>query len=392
MTNNALATKPKLYRAGVARGLSESGGAVCRDGGDYGHGVIYGAAVITRGEALGHEAWIDGDMLDQVVDATNEMANGVKARFTHPSLSGDGLGKYLGRFKNAVRDGDIVRADMHFTKAGHKSPDGDLASYVMDLAEQDPDAFGISIVFEHDVGEMARFDADHTDEHGDFISPDPDNDRNLEHVRLSNLRAADAVDEPAANPAGLFHRGGDIAGHADRLLSYAFGLDDSERPELQFNIDPDRARGFASRWLNQHGLSLTPKEPIMAEPIKNSTDLNAGDTTAAEPTEAGEPVAEPVDDTAAVEPAAPAADEPAELSTGQRFLDAFGDQGGVWFAQGKTFEDATQLHIEALTARNAELEAKVAKQSEDRGGEAIGLNAADTKPGKLFAEHINPSK
>lgn len=379
MPNNALATQPKLYRSSVARGLSDSRGAVYRTGGDYGHGVIYGAAVITRGEALGHDAWIDAGMLEQVADAINLSEKGTKARFTHPSMSGDGMGKYLGRFRNGEVDGDVVRADLHFAEAGHKTPDGDLASYVMDMAEEDPEAFGISISFEHDSEAMAAFAADYADERGGFVSPDIENDRNLPHVRLSKLRAADAVDDPAANPTGLFQRGGDVPRSADRLLSYAFGLDGAESPGAHFNINPDRARGFAQRWLDQHGLTLLTKDDAMNH-IENNTDLNADDTTAAEPIEtvdAGEPVTEPVEDTAAVEPAEPAADAPAELSTGQRFLDAFGDQGGVWFAQGKTFEEATSLHIADLTAKNAELEAKVKQHSDDRGGDPLELRAAD---------------
>lgn len=387
MTNSAIAEKPKYYRASVARGLGSEGKAVDRNGGRYGQGVIYKSAVITRGEALGHDAWIDAEMLSQVADAMNDSDKGIKARFTHPSMSGDGMGKYLGRFDNAYVDGDVVRADLHFAEAGHKTPDGDLASYVMDLAEEDPEAFGISIVFEHDIGEMMAFVAEHTDAEGDFISPDPENDKNYEHVRLSKLRASDVVDEPAANPEGLFHRGGDIPGDADRLLSYAFGVGEIDATSNQFNIDPDRARGFATRWLDQHGLTLTEKDNDMKD-----EQLNADEATPVEPVEVDESVSEPVEDNAAGETAEPAEAAPAELSDGQKFLDAFGDQGGVWFAQGKTFAEATELHIAALTERNAELEAKVAKQSEDRGGDAIDLSDASSKPGKSFAEFINPKK
>lgn len=40
---------------------------------------------------------------------------------------------------------------------------------------------------------------------------------------------------------------------------------------------------------------------------------------------------------------------------GRDFLTAFGDQGGVWFAQGKTFEEARQLHTEQLGKEITEL-------------------------------------
>ena len=40
----------------------------------------------------------------------------------------------------------------------------------------------------------------------------------------------------------------------------------------------------------------------------------------------------------------------AALSEGERFLEAFGDQGGVWFAQGLSFDEARDKHNENLQA------------------------------------------
>jgi hypothetical protein len=45
----------------------------------------------------------------------------------------------------------------------------------------------------------------------------------------------------------------------------------------------------------------------------------------------------------------PAPAKPA--APGQAFLDAFGPQGGVWFAEGKTFAEAQALQLAALTAQ-----------------------------------------
>ncbi len=44
---------------------------------------------------------------------------------------------------------------------------------------------------------------------------------------------------------------------------------------------------------------------------------------------------------------------------GAAFLTAFGDKGGVWFAQGKTFEEAQALFTQGLRDENTELKAKV---------------------------------
>jgi hypothetical protein len=126
------------FRTPIARGLKaaeKDQPRVVRDGGDYGAGIIYGASIITRGEALGHRMWIDGDMVTQVYAAIDDAGDeGLKARFTHPSLSADGLGSYLGRLKNPQQIGDQTFADIHIAKAARKAPDGDLGGYVMDLA------------------------------------------------------------------------------------------------------------------------------------------------------------------------------------------------------------------------------------------------------------------
>jgi len=45
---------------------------------------------------------------------------------------------------------------------------------------------------------------------------------------------------------------------------------------------------------------------------------------------------------------------------GQKFLGAFGAEGGVWFAEGKTFAEAQDLHAKALAAENAQLKKKLA--------------------------------
>ncbi len=261
--------KPKLdqpptrLRAAIARGLAKGETPVEREGGDYGAGIIRGLAVVTRGEALGHGMWLDSDFVKSVAKAANEAKMGIKARFTHPGLSSDGMGRFLGRIKNARTDGDVTRGDLHFAKSAHETPDGNLAEYVMSLAEEDPEAFGTSIVFDSDVGAELAFAGENSDESGTFKSPDANNVNHLRHARLAKLYADDIVDEPAANPDGLFHRGDEIAKEADDLLSYALGLTE-HKPELcLFDVNPDRVAGFVTRFMAQHGLEI--KEKQMAE-------------------------------------------------------------------------------------------------------------------------------
>lgn len=225
------------------------------------NGVIYGYAVCTRGEALGHSFWCDDEFLQQLVKAGNKRKLGIKARFTHPGLSGDGMGRHLGRSKNFRKEGDIVRADLHLAASAYNTPDGDLATYMMDRAEEDPESFGASIVFSHDYGEEDRFVTKYRNEDGDFKSPDPDNKEHLMHARLSDFRACDAVGDPAANPGGFFSVGTteELAARAEAILEYAFGLSD-EAPTTDEcgGIHPERLRRFIASFTERHGIGVKP--------------------------------------------------------------------------------------------------------------------------------------
>lgn len=247
--------KPTMLR--VAAPKSEAA-RVDREGGKYKAGLITGFSAISRGEALGHGIWIDETFLGQVAAAGNEM-RGIKARFTHPALSSDGLGSTLGRVRNFRMEGDQVFADLHLLKAAHETPDGDLADYVMNLADESPDLFGASIVFSSDRLTENNFAAEHTDKGGRFISPDRKNKANLRHARLQQLYAADMVDDPAANPDGLFSAlssRGSLAKEAEAGLLYALGLTETEPAELLLGVHPQRAREFVTGFLARHEISF----------------------------------------------------------------------------------------------------------------------------------------
>jgi hypothetical protein len=390
-----LNTKPKYFKAGVSRGLlATNEQRIEREGGDYGAGLIRGASIITRGEALGHGMWIDAHMLEQTADAINNHPKGVKVRFTHPSMSGDGLGSYLGRAKNAFVLGDQVYADVHFSSAGHKTPDGDLAEYVMSLADNDADAFGVSISFQADFGAEDKFVAENEDEKGSFISPDPDNKKNYIHARLYDLRAADIVDEPAANPDGLFHRS-TIAHEADALLSYALGMS-SDKPEMNsFSVDADRVTGFVQRFLAQHDLEIVPKQnkESSMEDNKQTQQVEESQTEPETNDVADEQQAtEPEPQTEQAEPETPATEQPAqeELSEGRqeckRFIDAFGEKGGVWYSQGMTFAQAQEKYTSELKAECEKL-AKERDELQSRLSDTRGEDSPVT-----FTSEVGPLK
>lgn len=126
--------------------------------------ALLGFVVARAGEARGHGFDLDEVTLNQIVEMGNAVSGGVKLsdkggpvdglkmRFTHPGKFGDPLGTHLGRVRNFRREGDVVRADGYFSRTAHSSPKyGDMATYLMDLAEDDPEAFAASVAIKHSL-------------------------------------------------------------------------------------------------------------------------------------------------------------------------------------------------------------------------------------------------
>lgn len=333
--------RPESTRFARADVDQETEPKIDREGGRYDAGIVRDVAVITRGEALGHGVWIDSTMLDQVAELGNESENGIKARFTHPGMSSDGLGKMLGRVQDFRIEGDQVLGDLHFSESSHKTPDGDLAEYVMLLTEEDASAAGLSIVFEQDFDATEMFTDYNSDEDGVFTSPDDLNVDGLPHARVLKLRAADVVDEPAANPTGMFYRQ-DLPAEAFAFLDYASGISD-DKPNVLLGIEPGRAREFFQRWKTENDVSISPNDSQESPTMNDDNENQAREN---EPTESSrESIL-------------------AELS---RFSEAFGNVNGVeWFNQGLTFAESLEKHcielgkeIDDRDARIAELEGKL---------------------------------
>jgi hypothetical protein len=272
MPRDALAEKPVYFRSTTCRQKPTEVDTYSR--------TISGFAVITKGEAQGHGLWIDDEFLAQVAAAMKD-ERGLKSRFTHPGLSSDGMGKYLGRAKNGYVDGDVVRGDLFVSDTSDKSPDGKLGEYVLSFAKEDPEAFGASIVFSRDTKTESLFMREHETEHEDedgyrsrrFQSPDPENTRNLRHARLAVLRAVDIVDDPAANPGGMFSAGEEMATRAEMLLSFATGLSDSAPEEAFSGISGDRIKTFFEGFLERHGLELAAKEKAKTKEVSMAATI-----------------------------------------------------------------------------------------------------------------------
>ncbi len=212
--------------------------------------IIHGVSCAEAVEALGHDCILDGVTLSQIVELGNAPEKGIKARYTHPGLSSDGLGKYLGRLRNfrLGPNGDKALADLHISETARSSPSGNLADYVLDLAEKDPDMFGMSIVFKGPTV-WQRANGEELDSGKHQRPADATTDKPL--VRVQLLRACDCVDEPAANRAGLFSLSQrDTNGLAQQLF------EEIDKTIHQIGIDHDHAWRFARHYFHERGISM----------------------------------------------------------------------------------------------------------------------------------------
>ena len=361
--------------------------------GRYGAGLIPGVSLCSRGEALGHYSWIDAVMLAQIVEQCNANPKLIKSRFAHPDMCDDGTGKALGTIENASLRGDQAIGDLHLYRTAHNAPDGDLAGYVMQLAAEDPSNFGLSIVFEHDWEAEELFEAENTqetelkDDKGNvaatevqFVSPDPLNTENLPHARIKRLWAADVVDDPAANPAGLFHRKSDLLTDGTALLDYAIGRTTTPPKLTTFSIAPERVREFLTRYLAAAGLSLHGKDQSMK--LKKLDSENPDEDPKPEENPDDQPTDEkPVDEKQTDKPEEndgdpedpnkdeeddpqeedPKKDEP--MSAAQKlkkFVARFGaENGSKWTIEGITYTKALERHCDQLTAQLADADARL---------------------------------
>jgi hypothetical protein len=183
---------------------------------DRDKGVIYNAAIVTVGPAKGHGVELEREFIDETVRQGNALKNGLKMRYGHPTMSSTALGTFLGRAKNFRVDDSgetpVARADLFLSNESKDSPQGDLHSYVLGMAENEPDMFGLSIVFK--PGDKYQRDSEGLKVKDQF------DDSLQTFVEMKQLTHVDFVDDPAANDDGLFStfNAATIAGQVSEFL------------------------------------------------------------------------------------------------------------------------------------------------------------------------------
>ncbi len=285
-------------------------------------GAILGCSLATVGPALGHGVHLDSEFVARVAELGNAERGGLKARFGHPNMCSTALGTFLGRWKSFAVVGDRVVADLYLSNSARKTPNGDLYDYVLSMAEREPDMFGVSIVFTPGATYRRAVDGSKVlhpycvdsdgmtdDEFRDYRrryddTPGPD------YVECAELHSADAVDEPAANPNGLFSRWTNetLAGQVTQFLD--------THPEVLdiLTAHPDVVADFQARYeahvrrkegatpMAEKPAAAAPAAPPVAEPqpVAEPAPAQAPEAEAL----AAEPVAEAVPEGPAAEPVA----------------------------------------------------------------------------------------
>jgi hypothetical protein len=242
---------------------------------DRKNNIVFGASLIQLGDLNDDRDWtVDEGTLSNALEIMQRGNNGSKARFTHPNMSADGMGSYLGRWKNLRIDGDKLRGDLHLAASAFKTPNGDLATYVMDMAEEDASAFGVSLATRVNREEMEkiRLEKKAADENWKGRTP----------LRFRAVHAADVVDEPAATRGGFFSLSEvdnrNLPAQATALLNSYFA--DAE-PE----VVTARINGFLATYFKEKGHQMAetvtaPEQPkTQAAPV---VDLSAERAAAAE--------------------------------------------------------------------------------------------------------------
>lgn len=251
--------------------------------------TIFGAKAMEFGPLNAGDArpWkVDATTLQQLAAAVNAKGPGAKMRFAHPNMSRDGMGRHLGRATNAriVGEGEAsyVAVDAKLSDAATRAPGGNLADHVLDLAEEAPEDFGLSIAPLLDMDAMGK------------IEPDVDG---LKPIRIKSLRAIDFVDEPAATRGGLFSLESDSL--AD-LPAQATAIIDTFFGEASPEVIRGRFNEFLTTYFRSKGDPMTTTEHA-AELAAKQAEIDALNAKVASLSAPAAPVADAAKEAAKAE-------------------------------------------------------------------------------------------
>lgn len=138
----------------------------------------------------------------------NSRSNGIKAHVNHS----DRVEDIIGCWRDFRIDGDCVRADFHWLNTDSIS---DIKGVIESIATSVPDEIGVSISFDYKINRLTNETVE---------------------VRLTELKACDFVDEPAATQ-GLFSMDEEIGREKEELEEVDVDIEDvtEEDFKVEFN-------------------------------------------------------------------------------------------------------------------------------------------------------------
>lgn len=164
-------------------------------------GTIQEISLIEVGEARGHDLWIDQKSLETALEA---LGQNLPAYITHNgALEEDRILKEVGFFSDFFIDGEKLKARSFKALSSFRDDESDRFNRLFDIAQEMPDTFGVSLVFEAEIvhvfedGSEKLIHEVEEDEMGKIIRSEPS-------VRFRTIKSADFVDAPASNRNGLF--------------------------------------------------------------------------------------------------------------------------------------------------------------------------------------------
>lgn len=347
--------------------------------------VIYGVALLQVGDLQEDDMrpwFVDETTVQQALSLGRAFPKGLKARWSHPNQSNDGLGKFVGRWRNLRLNGDggTLLADLHLSRVAFRGGEESMGRWIEDMATDDPDAFGVSLAPVNDEAAMQR------DAREDGKAP----------IRFRRLLAADVVDEPAATRGGLF--GGELSiatapAFATDFLNRLFG-------DAAPDVVRERVDGFVTQYLatrrGGHSPAMTG-DSEMAQEAKVQ-GLTAEELTAALSTFGdkitGDILAKVDDKLAALKPAEPTDEEKAEAALAadrkrSNELYALAKNAGLsdWEDRAKGWVDSGLSVVEAKAALH-DLGVAQNGLTKDAGEPADDPDAKYIKEYRAGAEHF----
>lgn len=347
---------------------------------DNDKGTLFGVKVIEKGQINdARPYYVDDVTLSQIEELGNRARKGVKVRYTHVDQE-DAMGSHLGRAVNFRIDGECVRADIIMAKSAFMSPKGNLAGYVLSLAEEDSESLGMSVAGMLDGATMS-------DEGEGDLMP----------LRFSDLYSADVVADPAATRGGLFSIQEDEAVTEELGVKVEVSVDEDKKPvqEMEDHMKPEVQA-------EEEGKDA-PEAPEAAPEAPAEEPAPEGEDGEKEPVEAseepeeemeehdkpmGNPELEKVEEEEMEEEKKQGYEKKPIAAAAQLFVDHFGQQGAMWFLEGRDIQECFAEKIEAQSSRIEELEGELEKfrALADAGAFELGEEAPVTQSVELSEE------